>query len=563
MMKKFSILMLAIVAMLASCSQEDTLQTEAEDTLQAVTITASLPEVATLAPAATRAITATDDDDATRCLMQLVEEGVAQEVQEGTISNGSCSFTVTLNPTKQYQLMFWADNEKYTADAAQGLEKMTANASSANASPVGIAYAGTATWGGSELAPSINVDLKHVVSKLTLRTTEAVTGGKNYSLKIPTTYTAYDVLSGTLLEPSADGTTYNYTVPAGGVAKGGNLFSIYLLAGSETQKLTLTNDGADFEIANVPLAPNKHTILKGNVQNAGHINVTFTATVVDEWDSEETKYIIPGDAVEITPENCSNISGDGNYVVSGTFNNQITITSGSPTIYLEGANINVSSSNAINITGGNPTVHVVGAKNSISSDDGAGIFVAEGSSVTIMGSSRDDQLTVTGGSDGCAIGGYMNDFKGVPCGDINISTVTIVAYPGNGAIQPGIGGIGADCGRITITDAKVTAYGMNGYDWNAPAIGTGMDYITSGTIPTITISDNSEVHAHRGLYSGRPSTADYIGNVGNSFQTPSATGIQVGTGGSITNSTIYCYSGTGNIVDKIMEYDASGNGTQQ
>ena len=134
---------------------------------------------------------------------------------------------------------------------------------------------------------------------------------------------------------------------------------------------------------------------------------------------------------------------------------------------------------------------------------------------------------------------------------------------GDGAIQPGIGGIGADCGRITITDAKVTAYGMSGYDYNAPAIGTGMDYSISGTIPTITISDNSEIHAHRGLWSGRPSTADYIGNVGQSSQTPSATGIQVGTGGSITNSTIYCYSGTGNTVDKTMVYDASGNATQQ
>ena len=47
----------------------------------------------------------------------------------------------------------------------------------------------------------------------------------------------------------------------------------------------------------------------------------------------------------------------------------------------------------------------------------------------------------------------MKNYLGVACGDINISTVTIVAYPGDGAIQPGIGGIGADCGRITITDA--------------------------------------------------------------------------------------------------------------
>ena len=264
----------------------------------------------------------------------------------------------------------------------------------------------------------------------------------------------------------------------------------------------------------------------------------------------------------ITADNCDNISGSDNYVVSGNFGQTITVTDGSPTIYLENANINVGNGNAIHIQGGNPTIHVQGTS-SISSGDGAGIYVAPNNTVTITGDSRNDILTVTGGNNGCAIGGYMNNYLGVACGDINISTVTLVAYPGDGAIQPGIGGIGTDCGRITITDAKVTAYGMNGYDRNAPAIGTGMDYMTFGTIPTITISDNSEIHAHRGLWSGRPSTADYIGNVGVSSQTPSATGIQVGTGGSITNSTIYCYSGTGNTVDKIMVYDASGNATQQ
>ena len=264
----------------------------------------------------------------------------------------------------------------------------------------------------------------------------------------------------------------------------------------------------------------------------------------------------------ITADNCQNINGDGYYRVSGGFGQTITVNGGSPTIYLENANINVGSGNAINIIDGNPTIHVQGTS-SIFSGDGAGIYVAPNNTVTITGDSRDDILTVTGGKNGCAIGGYMKNYLGVACGDINISTVTIVAYPGDGVIQPGIGGIGADCGRITIINAKVTAYGMSGYDYNAPAIGTGMDYSTSGTIPTITISDNSEIHAHRGLQSGRPSTADYIGNVGQSSQTPSATGIQVGTGGSITNSTIYCYSGTGNTVDKTMVYDASGNAMEQ
>lgn len=558
MMKKFTFLMLAIVALLASCSQEDTLQTEAESKLQTVTITTATGE-----SMRTRA-NAQGDNEVTRCLIQILEEteesnlqpldgyGTPQEMT-GSETNGF-STTAILNPTKQYTILFWADADPNTYDISGGLQAVKMKG---NTMP-GIAYAGKTDWGGNNVSPSIDVNLKHVVGKLTLRTTKAVTGGKNYSLKIPTTYTAYNVLSDTLLEPLEGGTTYNYPVPAGGVAKDGDLFSIYLLAGSETQTLTLTNDGAESQIPNVPLAPNKHTILKGDVQNAGFREVTFTATVVEQWDSEETKYIIPGDAVKITPENCNNISGDGNYVVGGTFNNQITITSGSPTIYLENATINVSNGNAINITGGTPTIHVLGKENNVTSGDRAGIFVAEGSSVTITGNSRDDKLTVTGGYYGCPIGGYMNNSIGVACGDINISKVTIVAYAGREGVQPGIGGMGANCGKITITDAKVTAYGGSQYDYTAPAIGAGLDNVSFGPIPTITISDNSEIHAHRGLYSGRPCTADYIGNAGISSQTPSATGIQVGTGGSITNSMIYCYTGNGDTVDKTVVYDENG-----
>ena len=543
MMKKFTFLMPAIVALFASCSQEDTLQTT-DEAPRPVTITASLPEVAAPAPAATRAVTATEDDDATRCLMQLVEDGIAQEVQTGTISNGSCSFTVTLNPTKDYQLMFWADNGGYAADVVHGLEKMTVKAPSANASPFGIAYAGTAKWGGSQLNPTIDVNLQHVVGKLTLRTTEAVTGGKNYSLKIPATCTAYDVLSGELLEPSADGTTYNYTVPASGVAKGGDLFSIYLLAESETQTLTLTNDGAESQIPNVPLAPNKHTILKGDVQNAGHVNVTFTATVVEQWNSEETQYIIPGDAVKITPENCSDISGDGNYVVSGKFNTTITITGNSPTIYLDNATILVSNDKAINITGGNPTIHVLGTKNSVSSSNQAGIFVAPGASITIDGNG----WLMVSSSDYPAIGGQS-------CGNIVIKNVTIMSTTAStidrNTSTPAIGALDETCGRIEISSADVT---VNSFG-NAPCIGA------IGSVPEIVITD-SKITAKRNSYD--TCYADYIG-CGGSPSGYQGGAIQCGTG-SITNSTIEKGTnliGVGYSDDGTVYYDAEGNATEQ
>lgn len=537
MMKKFTFLMPAIVALLASCSQEDTLQTEADSKLQTVTITTAASE-----SMRTRA-NAQGDNEVTRCLIQILEKTEESNLQPldgygtpkkmtGSETNGF-STTAILNPIKKYTILFWADAAPDTYDISGGLQAVKMKD---NKMP-GIAYAGKTDWGGNNVSPSIDVDLKHVVSKLTLRTTEAVTGGKNYSLEIPTTFTAYNVLSGTLLEPSAGGTTYDYTVPAGGVAKDGDLFSIYLLAGSETQELTLTNDGAESKIPNVPLAPNKHTILKGDVQNAGFRKVTFTATVVEQWDSEETKYIIPGDAVKITPENCNNISGDGNYVVGGTFNNQISVTGGSPTIYLESASINVGDGPAINITSGTPTIHVMG-ENTIETSESlsncsSGIYVAQGSSVTIEGNGTDDVLRVTGGADGAAIGGY-HDSDDKPCGDIVIKNVTLHAYAVNNymfAYAPGIGATGGTCGRIEISSAIVYARSFGSEAYSAPAIGA------YESVPEIVITD-SEIHAYRGSYG--TSYADYIGQ-GGSMMDYQGGQIQYGSG-SITGSTIYKYT---------------------
>lgn len=61
---------------------------------------------------------------------------------------------------------------------------------------------------------------------------------------------------------------------------------------------------------------------------------------------------IPADATVITTENCSDINGNGNYVVSGSFNSTISVTGGSPNIYLDNATVSVGSGNGISITGG-------------------------------------------------------------------------------------------------------------------------------------------------------------------------------------------------------------------
>ena len=260
------------------------------------------------------------------------------------------------------------------------------------------------------------------------------------------------------------------------------------------------------------------------------------------------------------------ISDDAYYLVSGIFDQQITITGGNPTIYLEDANINVSDGPAINITGGSPTIHVMG-ENTIGtggslSNYAAGIYVAQGSSVTIEGSGTSDVLRVTGGADGAAIGGYspaLNSHN--PCGDITIHNVTLYAYASNAYLNNlpiGIGSTGTTaCGKIEITDAIVHAQGYSSLNESTPAIGA-----YSG-VPQIVIS-GSTIHAHRGSY-GTTSFADYIGRGGNTIEYQGGQ-IQCGSG-SITGSTVYKYSYdvlTGSSSDEgTVVYDASGNATEQ
>lgn len=205
------------------------------------------------------------------------------------------------------------------------------------------------------------------------------------------------------------------------------------------------------------------------------------------------------------------IKDDGTYYFSGTASHAIRVTGGNPEIYLEDAQISVSGGNAIDITGGDPTIHVKGNDNEVSSSDGAGIYVAEGSTVTITGRSRDDALTTRGGNGGSGIGGNH-----ATCGNIEISNMTVHAHGSdeNGDfLSAGIGGSGNNgCGTITIDNATISAYGASdgaAGNMSSPGIGGGLRGNTKGTYSTITIKNNSQVSVQRGS-----NRSDYIGSGG-------------------------------------------------
>ena len=238
----------------------------------------------------------------------------------------------------------------------------------------------------------------------------------------------------------------------------------------------------------------------------------------------------------ITADNCQNINGDGYYRLSGGFGQTITVNGGNPTIYLDNANINVSSGNAINITSGNPTIYVSGNNSIVSNhinNKASGIYVATGSSLTISGNNMtEDVLRVTGATDGAAIGGYSTGYdQHTNCGDITISNVTVYAETcGNymNSFAPGIGSTSNTCGTITITNAIVHARSFGDSDSSAPAIGA------YESVPEIVIT-GSEIYAYCGSYG--TSYADYIGQGGNLYGYHGGD-IQCGTG-SITNTTVY------------------------
>lgn len=307
--------------------------------------------------------------------------------------------------------------------------------------------------------------------------------------------------------------------------------------------------------------------------NINDIAIELTGCTISGWElgaNYEENVPIPDNRVkvyvnlaELTEEYV--INDDECYVFSGSGSYGIKVTGGIPDINLEDAQISVASGNAIDIQGGNPTIHVRG-ENTIgigSSDNyAAGIYVAQGSSVTIEGSGTSDVLRVTGGMDGAAIGGYSTDVNSHnPCGDITINNVTLYAYPSSSYMfNPpiGIGNNGtAACGKIEITDAIVHARGYGSPGESTPAIGA-----YSG-VPQIVIS-GSTIHAYRGSFDNF-CFADYIGQGGHRYGYQGGQ-IQCGSG-SITGSTVYKYSYDGitgpSPCEGTVVYDANGNRTDQ
>lgn len=273
-------MVLAASVLLASCSQDEVMTDTGPDGLVPVTLSVAVGD-----GVQTRATT-TDEGPLDRCLIQILEKekdeaewtkGAVQKMDE---ANGTYTLTnVMLNPEKDYTFLFWADGGMgyYTAT---DLTDVTIASETGEA---GIAYQTSEVWDGGE---NIEVELTHAVTKVSLQSTTVVPTSKTIDITIPKKYSSFNVLEGKV---SGDATTYTHSSPGSG--SDGDQFFFYALVEDATQNLTLNAGGGDVDITSVPLGPNKHVILRGDVDGAGWTTVNFTASVDRNWGSTETEII--------------------------------------------------------------------------------------------------------------------------------------------------------------------------------------------------------------------------------------------------------------------------------
>ena len=287
MKKRQNFLMLAAAALLASCSQDDALQSTVHNNegLKPMTITASLPTGGMQTRAA-------GDAAAARCYVQILN-GNGTELEDGNskpiamdLKGGTFTTTVFLKGDNTYDFLFWADTETVT-----GQNVPTDLTAVAYTNGQTIAWAGKIedkVWD----AEGIEIDLEHVVSRVTVITTSnfTVDGKHPLTVTVPTVYGTYNVDADAVVEDSEVSGGYMLDVTDGTYTADTEVAHFYVL-GDGNQNLKLWYKGPkendEITITGVPVSANTHITLKGDIYNAGMVESNIEATTSTGWNTPE------------------------------------------------------------------------------------------------------------------------------------------------------------------------------------------------------------------------------------------------------------------------------------
>ena len=251
----FTLITLALLA--TSCSQDELPGGESTNEpgqTQAYTFTVS-PDLTLEGDAATRS-EGTDAEMPKRCFMQVIKpSGEAEEIITGVKDNttSNYTFTVRLASNTEYTYLFWADN---------GSENPPTDLREVQYTPGTVAFA--ANVQGTLETVDKTVELKHVVAKVTLKTTTDVSSeySKNISLTASCA-SKYNVQEASA--SSFEDKSVFIEMTDAGLAANSEVLTTYIIPNPDDKAVTFSAHDLAQTIDVVHLVANTNVTLQGNL----------------------------------------------------------------------------------------------------------------------------------------------------------------------------------------------------------------------------------------------------------------------------------------------------------
>ena len=131
---------------------------------------------------------------------------------------------------------------------------------------------------------------------MTVITTSEFTGSEEgpFNVTVPAVYGTYNVAEMKAVADSQVSGGYTLNVTDGEYEANAEVAHFYVLGDGSTQKLALHYDGPlenpAIDIYDVPVSPNTHITLTGDIYHSGLVSGYVTATVSEDWTDENKPF---------------------------------------------------------------------------------------------------------------------------------------------------------------------------------------------------------------------------------------------------------------------------------